>query len=298
MPHILNVGIIMLKSMTGFAGSEAQGNWGRASWEVRSVNHRYLDVTFRLPEGFRALEPELRKLISTVCLRGKIECILKFTPGQTSSELIELNDALVKSLLAVKHKLEDLMAQQQSLDINTIMQWPGVVSMPIDKSASTFEPIKQSFIKVVNILAENRQQEGIAVSQVLSAKLKELEVLIINAKKIFEQGQQVYTAQMQARFEQLKIEVDATRFEQELVILLNKMDVSEELDRLTVHAKSVEKLLLSKKTVGRRLDFMMQELNREANTLGSKSMSSELTELSVEMKVLIEQMREQIQNIE
>ncbi len=287
----------MLKSMTGFARIEINGEWGQAQWEVKAVNHRYLDMYFRLPEGFRQLEPNLRKQLGSVLARGKVECQLHFQPSQHGKQTIQVNQALVTALRQASQELMQLVEKPEPLSLSYLMRWPEVITVSNDNQ-DALVPIARSFEEVLNALQDNRLQEGRALSVILEDKLEHLARLVVQAKEQFNNARDRYVDKLKVKLEQQRIELDQGRFEQEVIFFLNKMDVVEELDRLATHITEIKTVLASSKSVGRRLDFFMQELNREANTLASKSIDAKVSQCVVEMKVTIEQMREQIQNIE
>lgn len=290
----------MLKSMTGFARNQSHGDWGQLSWEVRSVNHRYLDINLRLPEGFQALEMKLRKRLAATLARGKLDCTLHYSLGEQGQVALALNKPLLTALMTAHQQVCHMLTQPQTqaLSAEALMKWPGVISYNKSIDDRLLEEALNSFDKTIEQLVENRAQEGLALKQVLSEKLTALDELVVEASALYAQCEPTIKAQLQTKVDKLQLELEAGRLEQELVLLLNKADIHEEIDRLSTHIKQVAQLLQSKSAVGRRLDFFMQELNREANTIASKSTNAALTQVSVQMKVLIEQMREQIQNIE
>ena len=292
----------MIKSMTAFARVEASSDQGEIVWEIKSVNHRYLEPSFRLPEEFRQLEPELRSRLASLVKRGKLDISLRYRVMQGSAATVQLNQEMVKNLRAVEQEVLKIVHEGQSLSVADILRWPGVV----EESGLDFEPLKSlalgSFDQLVRQMVDMRQREGAALQDMLASRCQQISELV---KAVQERRPQVMqairdkcTTQLQERLEQWSQTADAGRLEQELALLAQRIDVDEELDRLLTHVAEVETVLERDEAVGRRLDFLMQELNREANTLSSKSQDSETTRHAVELKVLIEQMREQVQNIE
>jgi uncharacterized protein (TIGR00255 family) len=288
----------MIKSMTAFARGQIQLDKTHFFWEIKSVNHRYLDISFRLPEPWRFLENDLRMLLKGKISRGKLECQLKQQDEAVVQQLPIINEPLVDAMLAASMKLSKKTQLQNDLSLSTLLTWPGVVTMQTLDVEPWVQPILHSFEVAIEQLQHLRSVEGQSLEGYLIDKLLQLENEILNAKKIAVVSSVQMRDKLLTKFNQLKIELDNVRLEQEIALLLTKLDVTEELDRLSLHCKEVARTLKTIPNSGRRLDFLMQELNREANTLASKSDSILLTQYSVEMKVLIEQMREQIQNIE
>lgn len=283
----------MTKSMTAFAQVEA----GSVSWEIRSVNQRYLDVTFRLPESMRVLETELRSLTKSFVSRGKIDCVLRMSNSEAATNL-----AIDESLLQAINRLQGLVAEKtdskKSDNALELLRWPGVITEPVADLDSQFDAVKTLFVSAIEQLVSMRQTEGSALAQIIEEKLLAFGDMV----KEIRQSQPTIIADHQQklknRLAELATEADPGRLEQELVLIANKSDIAEELDRLDTHINEVRNTFSQEGAIGRRLDFLMQELNREANTLSSKSLDTITTFSAVDMKVLIEQMREQIQNIE
>ncbi len=277
----------MIYSMTAFARVETKKEWGSAVWEIRSVNQRFLETYFRLPEQFRSLEPVLRERFRKKLARGKVECALRFTA----------NDAAVTKLL---HAADWVQSHGQSTGVNPldVLRWPGVIAAEEADMDAIHADVMAAFDQALNDFISARATEGEALKGMITQRLDAIEV---EAEKVAARMPEIMVWQrekVQTRFEEAKVELDAGRFEQEMIMLAQKVDVAEELDRLNAHVKETRNILKKGGAVGRRLDFMMQEFNRESNTLGSKSISTDITQSAVELKVLIEQMREQIQNIE
>ena len=288
----------MLKSMTGFARVASQDGAEFLQWEIRSVNHRYLDISFRMPEEFRAIEVKLRKLAGEFLARGKVECYLTFLSEEAGDYELKVNAGLVQALNKAQAEIQTITQQKAALSMGALMNWPNVIHKSKSNDEHKLKLAQDCFEKALQRLVEHRKQEGAALNEVILDKLEQLSMFQQQAKIKFHEAQGLIEQQLQQKIEHLKVEVDRSRFEQELVYLLNKMDVMEELDRLAAHIDDLKRSLKSSVAVGRKLDFSLQEFNREANTLASKSPSTELSQISVEMKVLIEQIREQIQNIE
>lgn len=286
-----------MQSMTGFA--KVQGFVGKAElcWELRTVNHRYLDVSFRLPEAWRFLEMDLRSALRTYVTRGKLECQLKWleSPGEVS---LTLNHDLLSALLDLGKDTAKTFDVKNDLSLSSLLSWPQMLTIKQANLELYKEEVLSLFHQAILTLQAVRKKEGEALKQQVNQRLQALYGEIKHAELILAGMPTSLRDKLMARLQALPLETDAARFEQELVILLTKMDASEELDRLRMHADEVAHNLSLKTANGRRLDFLMQELNREANTLSSKSDNIVLTQHAVEMKVLIEQMREQIQNIE
>ena len=288
----------MIKSMTAFARVQHSDNYGTLTWELRSVNSRYLDINCRLPEDFRAQEGRVRECINNRLQRGKIECGLRFIPEQMAETGIEINDRLVQSLLDACQQINTRLHQPSEINPVDILNWPGVVAEPEQDYKSIFAASEKLLNEALDELVDNRLREGKRMQALIQDRCTAMQQIVDQVRTQLPEIQQRYREKLTARLDELESGVDRDRLEQELVFLAQKMDVDEELDRLDVHIKELNDVLVRDEAVGRRLDFLMQELNREANTLGSKSADISTTQASVELKVLIEQMREQIQNIE
>ncbi|HEY9136156.1 MAG TPA: YicC/YloC family endoribonuclease [Pseudomonadales bacterium] len=288
----------MTSSMTAFSRSQVLLDQGILIWELKSVNNRYLDIQFRLPETMRNLEPLLRDRLRQHLARGKVECSLKFDRNLATESTLALNEALAKQLISAAEHIAALGAQPGTLPATDILAWPGVLTLREDHSENLQQTLLASFDQTLEQFCQAREREGGELAKLI---LQRLTAISAEVKKIRAWVPEIIAAQRAkiiARFEACSITLDTERLEQELVYLAQKTDVDEELDRIDTHVTEVKRTLETEKSAGRRLDFLMQELNREANTLASKSVSSECTQSAVELKVLIEQMREQIQNIE
>ena len=288
----------MTQSMTAFARKQAELEETSLCWEIRSVNHRYLDVSFRLPEAWRYLENDLRASLRGKVFRGKLECQLKVSDKMISNQSVSINDGLLDSLLEMTADLAAKKNLQNDMTLSSLLNWPGVVQLSPPDVEKFGKNVLQLFDSALGQLRTARTNEGNELKQYVTSRVTLLQEEVVKAKAIVAARALATRDRFLSRLNSIQLEVDNARVEQEIAIILTRMDVSEELDRLDTHNREVMNVLASKEATGRRLDFLMQELNREANTLSSKSDSVELTKSAVEMKVLIEQMREQIQNIE
>lgn len=287
----------MTHSMTAFARVQNQLGASLFCWELKTVNHRYLDVSFRLPEAFRFLENNLRNLLRGQINRGKLECQLKVVAA-ADEQALQLNQGLVKALLSAGEQLAASHALANDLTLSHILAWPGVVEASQQDLEVLGQQIECSFQEALKQLIATRLAEGNMLKEHIKTRLQLLKEEIKHAKSQVATIAGQSREKLLTRLKSLAIEVAEARFEQEIALMLARLDVSEELDRLETHLFEVARSLETDDVAGRRLDFLMQELNREANTLSSKSDSVLLTQHAVQMKVLIEQMREQIQNIE
>ncbi len=288
----------MINSMTGFASGECSLQEGELLWELRSVNHRYFEAQFKLPDGFRAIETELRDLAAVKLRRGKLDATLQFRPAVTAGASFEINEALALELIAKAEKLANRIDGPQAFSALDIMRWPGVVTESTIDTSSLFAPARSLLEQTLDSLCDARAREGARIQILLEDRISQIGVL---AQQVRERMPEVLAAlrrRISERAQSLEVRIDAERLEQELVLLAQKLDVAEELDRLDAHVEEIRAAFIMDDVVGRRLDFLMQELNREANTLGSKSADAETTKAAVDLKVLIEQLREQIQNVE
>lgn len=289
----------MPRSMTGFARREAKLPWGTAIWEIRSVNHRYLEPSFRLPEDFREIEPGLRELMRKQLQRGKVEASLSIQWEQEGEAELGVNLARVSQLARaaqqVSGALGETAAKVSPLDV---LKWPGVMQkQELDREALQAQ-VLALFDEALLQLIEHRSREGVELEQLILQRLDGVSAQVAAVRARLPDILQAQRDKLQAKIASLQVELDPERLEQEIALLAQKADVDEELDRLDTHVIEVKRSLKQTDSLGRRLDFLMQELNREANTLSSKSIVSETTQAAVELKVLIEQMREQVQNIE
>ena len=286
----------MTASMTAFARRETHQAWGSLSWEIRSVNQRYLEPSFRLPETLRDLEPVLRNELRQALSRGKLDITLKFYPAEDNAQL-EVNTVLLDQLITAADQIYN-RTPAASLDPLRLLQWPGVMQSKKADEEAVKTTALELFQQTLTDLKAHREREGAELAKLIEERLAQISQHLVSAQNYLPEALKAWRTNLLERAQKLQVELDPTRLEQEVVMLAQKQDVMEELDRLTTHTKEVRRALTSQQPIGRRLDFLMQEMNREANTLGSKAISMEMTQVSVDLKVLIEQMREQIQNIE
>lgn len=288
----------MIHSMTAFARYEQVENFGTLTWEIRSVNHRYLEPSFKIPDFAKACEHVLRDKLRKALSRGKIECSLRFEKAEMAADQVAVNEPLLKSLLAANDKIAAKLNNPAAEQASRFLAWPGILETATIDKAAMQHAITESFDAAVKQLIEHRIREGNELEKIIQLRLDGIKEVTDFVKPLIPQAIDKQRQKLITRFEELKLDANQERIEQELVVLAQKIDVDEELDRLLAHLKEVSTTLKKGSPCGRRLDFLMQELNREANTLGSKSILSETSQASVDLKVYIEQMREQIQNIE
>jgi len=288
----------MTASMTAFARQEQATQWGAIVWEIRSVNHRYLETQFRLPENFRDLEPVLRNKLRKFFARGKLEISLNFRPDVEQSQNFCVNTELVQQLGQALEQVQNTLAKKDNISSLDILKWPGVLQTAEVDYSQVKSIALTLFQQALEQLQAMRQQEGSALQIIIEQRLNRVDEITAEMRNHLPAIMQQQRQKLQTRIDNAKAELEPGRLEQEVVLLLQKADVDEELDRLQTHVKEVSRTLKQKNAIGRRLDFLMQELNREANTLSSKAVDTDVTQTAVELKVLIEQMREQIQNIE
>lgn len=288
----------MIRSMTAFAHRELTIEHGALNWEVRTVNHRYLDISLRLPEEFRSQENAIRETIQSNLKRGKVDATLRFSPTKGNTSEIRINEPLARALIIACRQLEAITDNPEPLKAVDILRWPGVTqdaTPDMDILSAHANALLQD---TLGDLLEMREREGKRLADFIFQRCDQIAEITVRIRKhrpgiIAAQREKIIN-----RIEELKLSPDYNRIEQELVILAQRLDVDEELDRLMAHLDEINDVLERDEPVGRRLDFLMQELNREANTLASKSNDSDTTQAAVDLKVMIEQMREQVQNIE
>ena len=289
---------IVIRSMTAFASQEQQTEQGNLIWEIRSVNHRYSELSLRLDERFRVLEMPIRKLFSEQLGRGKVDAVLRYKAPENQSTNLDIDQTLAQSVVKQCELISGFADQAAPINPVRILQWPGVIKAESLDQVALNASVMSALLLAVNELIVSRETEGAALHKMVEQRCNDIDAI---AKAIRERMPTILSEHQQRlkdRVAELAVDLDPERLEQEMVLLAQKNDVAEELDRLESNVVEVRCVLQRDEPVGRRLDFLMQELNREANTLGSKSINSETTNHSVELKVLIEQMREQIQNIE
>jgi uncharacterized protein (TIGR00255 family) len=285
--------------MTAFAAGKIDTEWGELSIEIRSLNHRYLEAFVRLPEELRATEPQVREALTDRLSRGKVDVSVRFRrdAGAASSQL-NLNSNLARQLSELSQQAAAELPQAQPSSMLEWLRWPGIV----EESEPDLSPLKDAFESLLNTAIDDllafRQREGERLTALIEDRLAGIDDEVEKVRQWLPEIREAQRTRLNDKIGQLAQSLDPERLEQEVAILLQKLDVDEELDRLIAHLAEVRRTLGLDKPVGRRLDFLMQELNREANTLGSKSVDSRTTQVSVDLKVLIEQMREQVQNIE
>ena len=288
----------MIYSMTGFASLEREINNGVLVLELRSVNHRYLELHLKLDEYLRSFEPLVREMISAKLGRGKVECRMSFVRRSEATQSLNLDDAVLNQLLEVSKVLKTKFPESQPLSVSEILHWPGVVQNQELANDQFAQVVKDCLQQILQDMSDSRAREGAKMKALILERLAEIESLVAKVKPLLPQQVKEYQSRLTAKLQDALNSVDEERVRQELVLFAQRIDVDEELTRLTAHVAEVKRILDDNKLAGKRLDFLMQELNREANTLGSKSVSVETSQASMSLKVLIEQMREQIQNIE
>ncbi len=287
----------MIYSMTAYARREIKKDWGTAVWEIRSVNQRYLETYFRMPEQFRGLEPVLRERFRQRLARGKVECHLRFETNNATSHTLKINEDLARQVMQAAQWVKT-ESGEGGINPFQVLQWPGVMEAPEQDYDTINKELLAEFELAINDFIEARANEGENMKALI---IQRLDAITEEAAKVRTRMPEILEWQRNrilTKFSDAKIELDSSRVEQELILLAQKSDVAEELDRLDSHVKETHSVMKKGGACGRKLDFMMQEFNREANTLASKSINSDITASGVELKVLIEQMREQIQNIE
>jgi uncharacterized protein (TIGR00255 family) len=288
----------MIASMTGFARREITGSWGALVCELRSVNHRFLESGFRLPDELRATEGELRQRLARDLKRGKVDCSITFRRPQGAETALEVDAAALERLLMSVRDISRTLPGNHTVNVLDVLRWPGVLRDEKGDNDELLKAVHALFGGTVEDLVAARAREGERLRELLEQRCGGLETLVANVRARLPEVHTRVRARLDERLAELKANVDQERLEQELAILLQRLDVDEELDRLTGHIAEIRRVINGSEPAGRRLDFLMQELNREANTLSSKSQDLETTRTAVDMKVIIEQMREQVQNVE
>jgi len=288
--------------MTAFARVQESNDTGSITWELRSVNHRYLEPGIKLPEDFRQLEPEIRKLLGRYLTRGKVDLSLRYKIDQQQQSGIGLNEDILHSLHEVEQQVLNIVHEGSKLSVSDILSWPGVISEGERDFAGLHQLAMSSLESALQQLQQSREDEGSALEEMIRSRCGQVSDIVAEVRKhrpeLITALREKWESALDEKLQQWREAANESRLEQELVMLAQKLDVEEELDRLDTHIAEVLNVLDRDEAVGRRLDFLMQELNREANTLGSKSQDSVTTQQAVDLKVLIEQMREQVQNIE
>ena len=287
----------MIRSMTAFAANEIELNNLVLTCELRSVNHRYLDVTLKMPDRLRHAETDIRSTIATKISRGKIECSVNLKK-RGGRQHFDVDPEAVAALIAATEQIEQQMPAALSFSALDILAFPGVQQEPELDKAELSQALGGLVMATVSQLTESREREGKQLKALIEERCVKLKSHVAAAKDRLPTVLANLRKKLTDRIAELAVQPDFDRLEQELVYLAQKLDIDEELDRLATHIDEVLRVMGQPEPVGRRLDFLMQELNREANTLGSKSSDKELTQIAIELKVLIEQIREQVQNIE
>lgn len=287
----------MIRSMTAYARREVQGDWGSAVWELRSVNQRYLETYLRLPEQFRSMEPVIRERIRQKLTRGKVECQLRFELSSTVQTDLILNESLALQVIKSANWVK-LKSNEGTINPLDILRWPGVMAVEEQDLDVIATYLLEALDNTLDDFIASREREGAALQSLIEQRLNSVKEEVAKVRTQMPAILQWQREKLQAKLEEAQIQLDSNRLEQEMLILAQRIDVAEELDRLDAHVNETYSIFKKKEAVGRRLDFMMQEFNREANTLASKSINADVTASAIELKVLIEQMREQIQNIE
>jgi len=288
----------MIYSMTGFASLERQLTNGVLVVELRSVNHRYLELHMKLDENLRSFEPVVREMISATLGRGKVECRMSLVQRGAADKALSLDEEILTNLSEVATQIQQRFPTSQALSVAEILHWPGVVQNEHGDNAQLGEDIKSALKQILEDMTSSRAREGEKMKALILERLVDAEQIVATVKPLLPMQVKAYQKKLTAKLQEALKSVDEDRVRQELVLFAQKIDVDEELTRLIAHVSEVKRILDADQAAGKRLDFLMQELNREANTLGSKSVSTEVSQASMSLKVLIEQMREQIQNIE
>lgn len=288
----------MIRSMTSFARKEVRGDWGTLTCEIRTVNHRYLEPSFRLPEAFRELENRFREALRSGVKRGKVDISMRLQAAEEATQSFEISDEMARAVNEAANHINRMLDNPAHISALDILRWPGVLSVPEQDYSAARSAAVDLFAETVKELVEVRQREGERLRPLFEERLDAMASLVGEVRQNMPQLIDAQEKQLRERFEKARVELDPDRIAQEMVMLAQKSDVAEELDRLDAHIGEVRDTLQTDEPIGRRLDFLMQELNREANTLSSKSIDAGVTRAAVDLKVLIEQMREQVQNIE
>jgi uncharacterized protein (TIGR00255 family) len=283
--------------MTGFARREISGPWGTLVCEIRSVNHRFLEAGFRLPDELRQAESELRQRLAKEVKRGKVDCSMSYRRLQGVDTALEVDAQALERLTARVREVAKLLPEH-TVNVLDILRWPGVLRDDTNAGDELLATARKLFDETVEDLVGAREREGLRLRELLEQRCGALEALVQQVRRRLPEVQARIRSKLNERLNELQMNVDRDRLEQELALLLQRLDVDEELDRLSGHIVEIRRIINGNDPAGRRLDFLMQELNREANTLSSKSQDLETTRSAVDMKVIIEQMREQVQNVE
>ena len=288
----------MIRSMTAFARQDTQEDWGTLTCEIRTVNHRYLEPSFRLPEALRELENSFREQLRKQLRRGKVDVAIRLQANESATQGFEIDEDVASAVNEAANHINRMLDNPAHISALDILRWPGVLA----SSEQDFGPARKAagelFERTVSELVAVREREGERLRPLFEDRLAIMGERVTEVRERMPELIRAQEEHLKNRFEQAKVELDPDRVAQEMVMLAQKSDVAEELDRLEAHITEVSDTLQSDDAIGRRLDFLMQELNREANTLSSKSIDARVTRAAVDLKVLIEQMREQVQNLE
>lgn len=288
----------MIRSMTAFARQDTQKDWGTLTCEIRTVNHRYLEPSFRLPESLRELENSFREQLRKQLRRGKVDVSIRLQATESAAQGFEIDEDVAHAVNEAANHINKMLDNPAHISALDILRWPGVLASKEQDFGPACKAAGELFERTVGELVTVREREGERLRPLFEDRLVTMGKLVAEVRDRMPELIRAQEEHLKSRFEQAKVELDPDRVAQEMVMLAQKSDVAEELDRLDAHITEVSDTLQSDDAIGRRLDFLMQELNREANTLSSKSIDAQVTRAAVDLKVLIEQMREQVQNLE
>ncbi|SNR81773.1 TIGR00255 family protein [Methylobacillus rhizosphaerae] len=288
----------MIYSMTGYASVEHEVSNGVLVLELRSVNHRYLELQLKLDDNVRIFEPQIRELISTRLKRGKVECRINLAHRAVEQRQVQLDETVLHQLAQMTVSVQRHFPESRPLSVSDILRWPGVVLGESADPEALGSAIRDSLLEAVKQMTEARAREGVKLKTIILDRLAEMEVLVGKVRPVLPEQVKAYQERLTAKLREVFGVADEERIRQELTIFAQRIDVDEELSRLGAHVAEVKRILEVGSPAGKQLDFLMQELNREANTLASKSVSTEVSQAAMTLKLLIEQMREQVQNIE
>lgn len=288
----------MIRSMTAFARQDTQGDWGTLTCEIRTVNHRYLEPSFRLPEALRELENAFREQLRTQLKRGKVDVSMRLQTAENAAQSFEVSDDMARAVNEAANHVNRILDNPAHINALDVLRWPGVLSVKELDYSPARDAAAELFERTVADLVTVREREGERLRPLFEDRLAIMGQRVEEVRELMPELLKAQEQHLRDRFEKARVELDPERVAQEMVMLAQKSDVAEELDRLGAHMSEVSDTLSSDDVIGRRLDFLMQELNREANTLSSKSIDARVTRVAVDLKVLIEQMREQVQNLE
>ena len=288
----------MIRSMTAFARQDTQEDWGTLTCEIRTVNHRYLEPSFRLPEALREMENSFREQLRKQLRRGKVDVAIRLQANESATQGFEIDEDVANAVNEAANHINRMLDNPAHISALDILRWPGVLASTEQDFGPARKAAGELFERTVSELVTVREREGERLRPLFEDRLTTMGERVTEVRERMPELIRAQEEHLKNRFEQAKVELDPDRVAQEMVMLAQKSDVAEELDRLEAHITEVSDTLKSDDAIGRRLDFLMQELNREANTLSSKSIDARVTRAAVDLKVLIEQMREQVQNLE